>query len=99
MQRLEGLTRPFTANEVTLVRGDGGSLLTLTGQSFIAAPLQAPQAAKTGEQPEKATEEKGEAPATPAPASGGPSATPSATAPAEQPAAPATPAVAPSEQT
>lgn len=103
MQRLEGLTRPFTAIEVTLVRGDGGSLLTLTGQSFIAAPLQEP-AAKSGEPAEKAPEEKTEAaapaPAAPAPAptSASPSVAPSATAPAEPSAAATAPAAEPSEK-
>lgn len=83
MQRLEGLTRPFNATEVTLVRGDTGGLLTLTGQSFIAAPLVAPAAPQSGEKSEKAPEEKTETPATP---EATPSAAPSAAATTAAPA-------------
>lgn len=45
MQKVESLKRPFTTTEVTMAKADGtGSNLTLTGNSFMASPLPAPQA-------------------------------------------------------
>lgn len=85
MQRIESLKRPFTATEVTLVRGsDGTGLLTLVGQSFLSAPLAAP---KTDAAP------AGTAPSAPADAPAATTAPSAAAAPA--PTVASTPSAAP----
>lgn len=42
-QKIESLQRPFTTTEMTLAKADGTGSLTLTGNSFMASPLPAPQ--------------------------------------------------------
>lgn len=43
MQKVESMKRPFTTTEMTLAKADGTSNLTMTGNSFMASPLTAPQ--------------------------------------------------------
>lgn len=60
MQRIESMKRPFTATEVTMTKGDGPSVLTLTGKSFLVSPLVKPAIPS-----DKPSEVASEAPAEP----------------------------------
>lgn len=61
MQRIESMKRPFTATEVTMTKGDGPGILTLTGKSFLVSPLVKPSL--SAEKPAEGAADAASAPA------------------------------------